>query len=694
MNNKISEIHLERSAYVYIRQSTQFQVDHNKESQRRQYALVSRAKELGWNVVEVIDEDLGCSGSGTVLRKGFERLVALVGMGKAGAVFSLEASRLARNNRDWHHLIDICAMVGTLIIDQDGVYDTRVLNDRLLLGLKGTMSEFELSLLRQRAHEGLRLKASRGELYTTVPIGYIRSRDNRCEKDPDERVTSSIAMVYDKFNEMRSARQVLLWFRQEKIQLPTIHYGMHGREIIWKPPVYNTIIKFLSNPIYAGVYVFGRTATETYIENGRARKRSGMRLSQDKWNTVIKDHHESYISWETYEKNQVQLNCNANMKGLMKVNGAVRSGRSLLAGLLRCSRCGRRLRVSYTGKDGTVVRYNCRGAMINNGDKPCISFGGLRVDAAIEQSILDTITPVSIEAAVRSVDQKNNNIEEKRKALELELKQAEYEAQRAFRQYNSVDPENRLVADELERRWNDAIKYINECKLSLEKQTVCYQPQIQFSVDELGRLADALPDIWKNEKTDMRTKKMIVRTLIREIIADIDKNPEIIQLTIHWNGGDHTTLCVKKNRTGHHSHVTEKETVQLIEELSQVMPDSAIAATLNRLGHVTGYGHSWTQNRVASLRNYQKISHYDAKNQVGVTTMEKAAEILQISPMSVRRLIENKILQSTQVVPYAPQLIKLECLKDPKIIDVADKIRKKTRAPLPADPNQEYMVFN
>jgi DNA invertase Pin-like site-specific DNA recombinase len=241
MIDKITESHLNRSAFVYIRQSTQTQVEHNTESSRRQYGLAQRAQELGWKSVEVIDEDLGCSGSGSVERKGFERLVAAVGMGKAGAVFSLEASRLARNNRDWHQLIDICSMVRTLIIDQDGVYDPGILNDRLLLGLKGTMSEFELNLFRQRSHEALLQKARRGELYFTVPVGYVRTKDNRCEPDPDERIRNSIGLVFDKFMHLRSARQVLLWFRDEHIQLPSVTYGAQGREIVWKLPVYNAI---------------------------------------------------------------------------------------------------------------------------------------------------------------------------------------------------------------------------------------------------------------------------------------------------------------------------------------------------------------------------------------------------------------------------------------------------------------------
>ena len=252
MNEKISDGHLSRPAYVYVRQSTVFQVEHNLESQRRQYGLVERAKDLGWQQVEVIDEDMGCSGSGSVKRKGFERLVAAVCLGEVGAVLSLEASRLARNNRDWHQLVDLCSLTSTLIIDQDGIYDPRQLNDRLLLGLKGTMSEFELGLFRQRSLEARKQKARRGELYSTLPVGYVRTADDRCEKDTDLRIRQAIQTIFEKFEEMSSVRQVLLWSRQEEFLLPCVEYGPGGRRIEWRLPVYNTVHKQLVNPVYAG----------------------------------------------------------------------------------------------------------------------------------------------------------------------------------------------------------------------------------------------------------------------------------------------------------------------------------------------------------------------------------------------------------------------------------------------------------
>jgi len=287
--------------------SAQFQVEHNQESSRRQYALGDKARHLGWREVETIDEDMGCSGSGSEKRSGFERMVAAVGMGQVGAVFSIEASRLARNNRDWHQLVDICGMVGTLIIDEDGIYDATILNDRLLLGLKGTMSEFELAMIRQRMHAGLLQKARRGELLLKMAIGYMSTKDERCEKDPDERVRAAIELVFNKFEQTGSARQTLLWFRQEGVELPSTVYGAQGRAVEWRTPVYTTILNIITNPTYAGAYAFGRAVTETCVENGHIRKKQkklNAARAREQWLVLIKDHHEGYITWQEYEDNQ------------------------------------------------------------------------------------------------------------------------------------------------------------------------------------------------------------------------------------------------------------------------------------------------------------------------------------------------------------------------------------------------------
>ena len=355
--NKITPEHLVRDAYVYIRQSTADQLAHNPESRRRQYALKGRAAALGWQNVVVIDDDLGRSGGG-VARKGFERLLVAIGNGSAGAVLAIEASRLARNGRDWHTLLEFCGLVGCLLIDEDGVYDPRLVNDRLLLGMKGTFSELELSILRQRSQEALRLKANRGDLHTSVALGYVRAAGDRMEMDPDRRVRAAIDLVFRQFGEVGSVRQVAVWLRQEGIQLPRFVYGEEGRTIAWRLPRYNSVHRILTNPVYAGAYVFGRTVSQVRVEAGRKMVRTGVRRRQEEWSVLIRDHHAGYVTWDQYERNQRLIGDNANMRGAM-VPGSVRNGGGLLVGLLRCGHCGRKLTVQHNGLRG-VARPTAR----------------------------------------------------------------------------------------------------------------------------------------------------------------------------------------------------------------------------------------------------------------------------------------------------------------------------------------------
>lgn len=358
--NKITTEHLARQAYVYIRQSTPYQVKHNIESRRRQYGLADRAQRLGWSEVTIIDEDQGHSGSGT-LRSGFEQLLVHVCSGNVGAVFCIEGSRLARNGREWHTLLDFSALVNTLLIDEEGIYDPRLPNDRLLLGMKGTIAEMELSTFRQRAQGALDEKAKRGELHTTVAIGFVRTDSDRVEKDPDLRIREAIALVFRKFRELGSIRQVLMWIRQEHVELPVIINGENERKIIWQVPVYNTIRHILTNPVYAGSYVRGRSKTIARIENGRKRLIRQRVHAQQDWKILLVQHHEGYISWDEYQSNQALIAQNATMKGNM-VQGAVKQGKALLSGLLRCGRCGRRLQAGYSGTRSNVIHYDCRGA--------------------------------------------------------------------------------------------------------------------------------------------------------------------------------------------------------------------------------------------------------------------------------------------------------------------------------------------
>ena len=675
-NNKLTSRHLERKAVVYIRQSTQTQVKNNLESQRRQYGLKDKAREMGFNEIEVIDEDLGQSGASSYGRTGFMRLVAMVSIKEVGAVFAIEASRLARNNRDWSHLIDLCSLMGTLIVDHDGIYDPQLLNDRLLLGLKGTMSEFELGLIRQRAQEALKAMVQRGELYTTLPVGYVKTSGNRCEKDPDQRIQNAIHLVFKKFLQLGTVRQVLLWFRQEKIELPSLKYSSGDRLIEWKLPIYNTISRFLKNPIYAGIYAYGKTKTETKVVDGHAKKSKGVRVQKEDWEVFIPNHHEGYITPAIYEKNQLQIGQNVNMKGKI-TKGAIRQGKSLLSGLFRCKRCGRKLHVTYSGKNGNVPRYHCRGANVNHGEVFCISFGGLAVDKAVESEILNAINANAIQDAIDRQEQLNSAKDEKSKALELALKQAEYEENRAFRQYNAVEPENKLVAVELEKRWNQKLVEVEKLKNELEK--VNCEPDWITSEERqmLLSLAEDFPRIWRDEKCDIILKKQLVRILIEEIMVDVDEEKALINMVIHWAGGCHTPLVVKKNRTGQHSKSTDKKIIEIVSELAKLCPDGDIARILNRLHFKTGKGLSWTEGRVRTLRCYRKIPVYSpsVKTEEGWLNMQEAADFLGISPMSMRRLLEEGLVKGRQVVAYSPWIIQRQDIDTEMVKKLAQDIQ-------------------
>lgn len=687
---KIQPTHLERDAYVYVRQSTPHQVAHNKESQRRQYELVEHAKRLGFRQVVTIDEDLGRSGSGLVDRPGFGRLLSMLCEGAVGAVLALEASRFARNSRDWHHMIDLCALTGALVIDLDGIYDPRILNDRLLLGLKGSMSEFELGLIRQRAQEALRAMIARGEVLTEVPVGYMRSERNTCEMVPDRQVQDAIRGVFQKFRELGSIRQVLLWYRQERICLPCRPRG-HGGRTRWMLPTYSRVHALLKNPVYAGAFASGKTETRMSMVAGRTRKTSGHHVPRERWTVLLRDHHVGYISWEEYVRNQEHIEGNMPSAGRTGT-GAAKSGASLLAGLLRCGRCGRKLHVTYSGVRGRVPRYHCRGAQFNHGTGKCISMGGLRMDRAIEEAVLIALQPEGIRASLEAWDQACRNEDEKKRALLLALEKARYEADRQQRQYDAVDPANRLVADELEHRWEVALEQVHELKrrlAALEEETVTFTEAQHAQLLELG---SDLKTLWHHRAAPSRLKKRILRTVLKEVVTDIDEEASEIVMRLHWKGGVHTTLRVRKNRTGHHGRATDKDVVVLVRELAKIRRDLEIASLLNRLGYRTGAGNAWKQSRVASLRNNHGIPAFDDSRPRPWCTLAESAERLGVSETATRRLIKAGVLPAKQVVPMAPWMIEPANL-DLDAVKCAVAAIKESRRRNPPDPSQAVIPF-
>ena len=662
--NKITPEHLAREAYVYVRQSTADQLLNNPESRRRQYALVARAHELGWEQVIVIDEDLGRSGGGQV-RPGFERLLAAICDGTAGAVLAIEASRLARNGRDWHTLLEFCAFVNSLIIDEDGIYDPRLINDRLLLGWKGTFSELELSIFRQRSREALRLKAARGELYMLVAIGYRRGADDRLEQDPDRRIREALSLVFRKFSDIGSVRQLALWLRQEGIDLPVAVYGPQGRAVQWRPPRYHMVHRLLTNPIYAGAYVFGRTGSRVRLEGGRKVIVRGFVRRREEWEVLIRDHHDGYISWEEYDRNQKIIAGNANMKGTM-VAGSVRNGGGILVGLLRCGHCGRKLKVLHHARRDT--RYICNREMDYASDKKCIAFNNMRVDAAVSAEVLRAISPLGIDAALQLIADREQASGERLRQSEMALQQARYEVTHARRQYDAVDPDNRLVASELERRWNErlaAAARLEEQIRSLQNE----QPRVLCDDERaaLLALADDLPRLWNHPAASSETRKRILRAVLKEIIVTVEASR--LRLVLHWQGGDHTRLEVAKNRTGQNRWKTDVETVQLVRDLARILPDHSIAPLLNRLGIRSAKGQSWTQLRVRNFRSVHRITVYRegeraARHELILT---EAASCLGVHRMTIIRLIRDGLLPARQTCVGAPYVIQEEDLDRPAV---------------------------
>lgn len=688
MNEKLTTERLQRPAIVYVRQSSQHQLLHNTESGRLQYAMAERVRALGWKEIEIVDEDQGRSATTTSGRTGFQRMVAEVALGKVGAVAAIEVSRFARNNRDWHQLIEMCGMVDTLLIDHEMIYDPRRPNDRLLLGLKGSMSEYEIDLLRQRSLEARWAKARRGELVIQAPVGFLKTNDQRLEKDPDLRVQRAIELVFAKFFELGSARQVAMWFVEHGVDLPARRHGVAGLETWWRRPAYRTVIAMLEEPTYAGAYAYGRTTSRKQVVDGSLRK-SIARRPLDEWIVLIPDHHEGYISWDKFLRIRKMLDDNGTGFRGEPRPGAPKKGPALLSGVLRCRRCGRKMMVGYSGKGAAVPRYECHRGRLDNMEKKCISFGGLSIDAAVSREILRVVQPCAVEAAVLAVAQEIHRRDEFINALLLELKAARYAEGLARKQHNAVDPENRLVAAELERRWNAALQKVSEVEARIELVRV--REQVEPSQDQLGALGTDLMSAWDSAQTDLRLKKRIIRTLVEEIVVDIDVNRSEIELIIHWKGGIHSELRVPRRRRGQAGPRTGTDIVDAIRQLVLICDDKTVAAVLNRNGVVTAHGHRWCRMAIASLRNKRGIAVYSRERQrdEGWMNLTQAAARLGVSPKTIRRAAESGEIKAMHPLHDSPWIFRGADIDDPAFRKGFEKhVNGKTR---PAGPEQRQL---
>ena len=664
--SKIKTSHLQRAAYVYIRQSTPGQVEHNRESTARQYGLADRACQLGWSKqqVVVIDEDLGLSGSGIDKRSGFARLTSEVALAHVGIVLGLEVSRLARNNADWYRLLELCGVTDTLIGDNDGVYHPALFNDRLLLGLKGTMSEAELHIIRARLDGGIRNKAARGELRRGLPVGFVwGERDGEVLFHPDEAVSGAIRTVFERFDEFGSARRVWLWFRSEGLSFPlqTTPSGMPG-PIHWVTPTYHALHQILTNPVYAGAYTYGKTRCERYVdEQGIVRKRI-RHLPMDQWSVLIRDHHPGFIDWTTFEANQARLASNTRPQP-HQAGGAVREGSALLQGLVTCGHCGRRLHVHYRGRN-SAPGYHCAGKdLVNGRGVYCLNVGGTVIEQAVADAFLQAITPAAIEAMRLSVEQLQANHDAALSQWRLEVERARYEAERAERRYRAVEPENRLVARGLESEWENGLRDLAAAESELRRReqqrpTAISSEQLQA----IQRLGSDIRQVWIATTTTGRDRKELLRTLLEEVIVNLKRTEGRAHLTLRWRGGAIATLDVPVPRFKPMGPRTDEDTISLLRRLAALYPDEVIAGILNRQGRKTASGERFTANQVGSLRRYRGIPRFQppAEPPSGeIVSIRKAAQILGMNTSSIHRWLADGFIAGEQVTPGAPWQIRI-----------------------------------
>src|ERR1700761_1221482 len=655
---KITASHLARLAIVYLRQSSAAQVEHNRESTERQYALAEWARELGWPAerIVVIDEDLGLSGAGTAARSSFARLTAEVALARVGLVLGLEASRLARNNAEWYRLIDLAGLTDTLIGDGDGLYHPALFNDRLLLGLKGTMSEAELHILRARLDGGIRNKAAKGELRRGLPVGFVwGEEDGEVRFHPDKAVRTAINQVFARFAETGSARRVWLWFRAEGLKLPL---RMHqGAEIRWVEASHTAIHHVLANPVYAGAYVYGKTRREIVLDATGGRKKRLRRLPRAEWQVLIPDHHPGYIDWQTYEANQERLAHNTR-PGPHKEGGAVREGAALLQGLARCGHCGRRLHTHYRGRNA-APGYHCPGKVLAEGrGEYCLSIGGIQIDKAVTEAFLAALQPAGLAATLAAAERLESDREAALKQWRLRVERAHYEAQRAERRYRAVDPDNRLVARGLEREWEERLRALDAAKAERERRER-ERPRV-ISEAERNRLLDLGPDlavVWNAPTTTPRDRKELLRTLIEEVTISVDRDKAAGRLILRWKGGALNEIEIALPRSRPAIVRTDEDTIALVRRLAVHYPDGVIAGILNRQGRVTAYGHRFTAGRVGNLRRQWGIPRCEttADPPKGeLMTIKETAAALGVAPSTIHRLLNDGIIAGEQLTAGAP----------------------------------------
>jgi len=588
-------------------------------------------------------------------------LTTEVALGRVGIVLGLEVSRLARNNADWYRLLDLCGLTDTLIGDGDGLYHPALFNDRLVLGLKGTMSEAELHIIRARLDGGIRNKAARGELRRGLPVGFVwGDEDGEVLFHPDEAITGAIHTVFARFAELGSARQVWLWLRSQGLSFPLQWRG--SKEIRWVTPTYTAIHSILTNPVYAGAYTYGKTRSERYVDKlGAVRKRI-RHLPMKEWAVLLPEHHAGFINWETFEANQVRIDSNVHPKP-NQAGGAIREGSALLQGIAVCGHCGRRLRIYYSGRNSTPGYYCSGKDLVNGRGLYCLNVGGVAIDQAVVQAFLVEITPAALAASLLAFEELQSNHDAALAQWRLEVERTRYEAERAERRYRAVEPENRLVARGLETEWENRLRDLSVAEAELHRREQQQPPPIgPEQRQRILALGADLQQVWTAPTTTDRDRKELLRTLLEEVIIVVNRAERCAHLTMRWRGGILTTIELSLPRHNPSGIRTDEDTIELLTRLATQYTDDVIAGILNRQGRQTAYGERFTANQVGSLRRYRNIPRFQPSVEAPtgeLATMDQAAKIFGIAPSTVHRWLNEGIIPGEQLTPGAPWRIRI-----------------------------------
>jgi len=673
MNPKISEQQQSKPAYIYVRQSTLAQVRHHQESTERQYALRKKALELGWSEtsIRILDRDLGVSGAHTTGRADFKTLVADVSMGQVGAVFALEASRLARSNVDWHRLLELCALTRTLVIDEDGSYDPADFNDGLLLGLKGTMAQAELHFLRARLLGGKLNKAKKGELRFPLPVGFCHDENGHIVLDPDEEVRGAVSLVFRSFRETGSAFAVVQNFAKRALRFPKRAYGgAWNGKLVWGRLTHTRVLCMLKNPSYAGVYVFGRYQYHQQISTTGEIQKKMRAVPMPDWRVQLRQHHDGYISWDEFLENGKRLEKNRTNGEATMLSGPAREGLALLQGLLLCGNCGHAITVRYTGNGGIYPTYLCnRQRREGLATKDCMSFHCDLLDAAVSEEVLKVLRPAELQLALAALQELETRDQGILRQWQMRLERAEYEAALAERRYQEVDPSNRLVANTLERRWNETLLHLQDLKKQAadfqRKEARVFTPEQKAKVLALAR---NFPRLWHAPSTQAKDRKRMLRLLIKDIT--VNKLIEQRQLSVHlrWQGGACTDLFVQipPSAAGRHRYCSP--IVDRIRDLACSLLDAQIADRLNREGCTSAKGKSYTAKMIRWIRWRYQIPLARLKKSEEMT-VQQVAKQFGVSDGVVYYWVEHNVIQARRLNPGMPCWITLTAADERKLRD-------------------------